>query len=59
VPQYCGGDFLPILIYVPGGFLMIFLDKQHQAMLTLRENLFDTFPVVLAGKLPKRQNPVF
>jgi hypothetical protein len=59
VPQYCGGDFWPILIYVPGGFLMINLDKQHQAILTLKENPFDTFHVVLAGKLPKRQNPVF
>jgi hypothetical protein len=29
VPQYYRGDFWHILIDVPGGFLMIFLDKQH------------------------------
>jgi hypothetical protein len=40
-------------------FFMIFHEKQQQAMLTLKENLFDTFPVVLAGKRPKRQNLVF
>jgi hypothetical protein len=48
-PQHCWGDFWPILIQVPGIFLMIFLDKQHQATLFLKENLFDTFPVVLVG----------
>ncbi len=39
--------------------MMIFLDEQHQALLILKGNLFDTFSVVLAGNLPKRQNPVF
>jgi hypothetical protein len=29
--------------------LKIFLDKQNQAMLILKGNLFDTFPVVLVG----------
>jgi hypothetical protein len=32
-PQYYGGDFWHILIEVPGGFLMIFLIKQHQPCL--------------------------
>jgi hypothetical protein len=31
---------------------MSFLEKQHQAMLFLKGNLFDTFPVVLVGNLP-------
>jgi hypothetical protein len=47
------GDFWHILIDVPIGFLMIFLDKQHQAMLILKGNLFYTFVVVLVGHLPK------
>jgi hypothetical protein len=51
VPQYCGGDFWPILIYVPGGFLMIFLDKQDQAMLILKGNLLDSCPMALPGNL--------
>jgi hypothetical protein len=38
---------------------MIFLDKQHQAMLILKGTLFDTYPVVLAGNLQKRQKPLF
>jgi hypothetical protein len=38
---------------------MIFLDK-HQAMLILKGNLFDTFPVVLVDKLNKtKQKTVF
>jgi hypothetical protein len=35
---------------------MIFLDKQHQAMLFLKGNLFDTFPVILEGNLPPSPN---
>jgi hypothetical protein len=31
---------------------MIFLEKQHQAMLFIQGNLSDTFPVVLEGNLP-------
>jgi hypothetical protein len=31
------------------GFLIIFLEKQHQAMLKLKGNLFDAFAVVLVG----------
>jgi hypothetical protein len=40
---------------------MIFLDKQHQAMLFLKGNLFDTFPVILVGILtpPKKKINVF
>jgi hypothetical protein len=30
---------------------MIFLDKQHQAMLYLKGNLFETFPVIMVGNL--------
>jgi hypothetical protein len=41
-----------MLISVPGGFLMIFLEKQHQAMLLLKGILFVTFPVVFIGNLP-------
>jgi hypothetical protein len=39
-PQYCEGNIWNILIYVSGGFLMKFLAKQHQAMLTLQGILF-------------------
>jgi hypothetical protein len=38
---------------------MIFLDKQYQAMLFLKGNLFDTFPVVLVGNLPPSPKNVF
>jgi hypothetical protein len=39
---------------------MIFLEKQYQAMLILKGNLFDTFPVVLVDNLPKnKKNYVF
>jgi hypothetical protein len=37
---------------------MIFLDKQHQAMLFLKKNLFDTFPVVLVV-LPQKNKTFF
>jgi hypothetical protein len=33
---------------------MILLDKQHQAMLIHKRNLFDTFPVVLVDNLPQK-----
>jgi hypothetical protein len=38
---------------------MIFLDKEHQAMLILKGNTFDTFAVVQAGHLPKITRTVF
>jgi hypothetical protein len=41
---------------------MIFLDKQHQAMLFLKGNLFDTFPVILVGNMhppPKKKTNIF
>jgi hypothetical protein len=37
---------------------MIFLDKQHKAMLILKGNHFDTFPVVLVDNLPKNKKTV-
>ncbi len=45
---------MPILILVPGGFLMIFLDKQHHAMIILNIIFFYTFPVRLVGNLPQK-----
>jgi hypothetical protein len=38
---------------------MIFLDKQHKAMLFLKGNLFDTFSVVLVGNLPPKKTTLF
>jgi hypothetical protein len=38
---------------------MIFLEKQHQAMLILKENLIDTFPVVLVAIFQKTKKMVF
>jgi hypothetical protein len=45
---------------VSGGFLMIFLDKKHQAVFKqLIGNRFDTFAAVLVGPLPKITKTVF
>jgi hypothetical protein len=34
---------------------MIFPEKQHQAMLFFKGNIFDTFPVVFIGNLPPKK----
>jgi hypothetical protein len=38
---------------------MIFLEKQHQAMLFLKGILFDTVPMVFIGNLPLKKNFFF
>jgi hypothetical protein len=54
--QYSGGDFWPILIEVPGGFLMIFLEKQHQAMLFSKESFLTLFLWFLLAIYPLKKN---
>jgi hypothetical protein len=49
-PQYYGVIFdTSYLISVASFFYIIFLEKQQQAMLILKGNLFDAFAVVLVG----------
>jgi hypothetical protein len=48
------GRFLAHSYLCPWWFFDDFLDKQHQAMLILKGNLFDTLAVVPVDHLPKK-----
>jgi hypothetical protein len=48
------GRFLAHSYLCPWWFFDDFLDKQHQAMLILKGNLFDNLAVVPVDHLPKK-----